>query len=384
MSASIRGRSIDKRTIQELGGLELSDLEKANSPEKRLDLGARLERPILRIPLKKVAGDSPMQTRLTTFEPEIYEEDGDLLRSVKKFGVLEPIMVSRESDTRGEQVYNVVFGHRRKAAAELAGHKMIPAIVATSIDNIHLLTLAENTGARSLTPYERAVGLFRWKENDPAITQIKLAEDTGISQGTVSTLIAAYEASTPALRGLFASGMAPRAVVDLQETFMRLSEDEQVKLAEQLEGATKREVQYIMELLNEGIDQKTAIETIGTSRKNGKNKIQTVEVLEDEGQLRAISELTGASLRRVKTLATKAVSEGASVEALQMASLYVARGGGMRNPIPLAHKLSANSKINRLVTQFLKFERKAKKTIAKNQDAREARFLRTLLLGETE
>ena len=139
-----------------------------------------------------------------------------------------------------------------------------------------------------------------------------------------------------------------------------------------------------MELLNEGIDQKTAIETIGTSRKNCKNKIQTVEVLEDEGQLRAISELTGASLRRVKTLATKAVSEGASVEALQMASLYVARGGGMRNPIPLAHKLSANSKINRLVTQFLKFERKAKKTIAKNQDAREARFLRTLLLGETE
>jgi ParB/RepB/Spo0J family partition protein len=324
-----------------------------------------------------------MQTRLKTFEPGVYEEDRDLLKSIKKFGVLEPIMVSRESDSKGEQVYNVVFGHRRKVAAELAGHKTIPAIVAKNNDNIHLLTLAENTGARSLTPYERAVGLIRWKENNPELTQIKLAEDTGISQGSVSTLMAAYEASTPALRGLFATGMAPRAVVELQEIFEHLPEDEQVKLAKQLDGATKREVQYIVELLNEGIDQTTAIETIGTSRKSDEINTTTIETLEDEDQLRAVAELTGASIRRVRSLARRATAEGAGVEALQLASLYVARGGSVRNPIPLSCKLSANGKINRLVTQGLRFERKARKIIDKTQDAKEAMFLRTLFLGET-
>jgi ParB/RepB/Spo0J family partition protein len=383
MSASIRGKSIDKSTVQELGGLELSDLEKANSPTNRLNRGARLERPILRIPIEKIVGDSPMQTRLKTFEPGTYEEDRDLLKSIKKFGVLEPIMVSRESDSRGEQVYNLVFGHRRKAAAELVGHKSIPAIVAKPSDNIHLLTLAENTGTRSLTPYERSVGLIRWKENNPELTQTKLAEDTGISQGTVSTLMTAYEASTPALRGLFASGMAPRAVVELQEVFEHMSEDEQVKLAQDLDGATKREVQYIVELLNEGIDQTTAIETVGTSRKNEENHSKSVEALADEDQLRAVAELTGAPIRRVRTLARKATIEGAGMETLQLASLYIARGGSVRNPIFIAHKLSANGKINRLVTQSLRYERKARKFIEKTRDAREARFLRTLFLGET-
>jgi hypothetical protein len=65
-----------------------------------------------------------------------------------------------------------------------------------------------------------------------------------------------------------------------------------------------------------------------------------------------------------------------------MASLYVARGGRMRDPVTLAMKLSANGKINRLVTQTLSLERKAKKTIRKTRAAREASFLTTLLLRE--
>jgi len=384
MSTNIQGRTVDQRTIQELGGLELGDLEKASSPARKIDIGARLTRPILQIPLDQIAGASPMQTRLESFDPEIYEEDEDLLKSVKKFGVLEPIMVSRESDSQGEQVYNVVFGHRRKAAAELASHETIPAIVAKASDNIHLLTLAENTGARSLTPYERAVGLIRWKENNPQITQTRLAEDTGISQGTVSNLLAAYEDSTPALRGLFASGMAPRAVVELQGIFAALPEDEQVKLARQLDGATKREVQYIVELLEQGIDHETAVETIGTSQSRTGVKDEPGTSLDEQGQLRAVAELTGASVRTITSLAKKARAEGAGIEALQLASVYAARGGNTRNAMPLATRLAQDGKIYRLVLQSLRLERKARRLIEKTHEDEAAKFLRTVFLGNRQ
>lgn len=381
MSTSIRGRTIDRSTVQELGGLELGDLEKASNSVKRIDRGARLERSILEIPLANIKGESSMQTRVITFDPNVYEEDEELLNSIKKYGVLEPIMVCRESDSGKEPVYNLVFGHRRLAAAKMAGLNTIPAITAKSSDNVHLLTMAENTGGRSLTPYERAIGLVRWKEINPETTQVDLAEETGVSQGTVSNLLAAYEESTPALRGLFASGMAPRAVIELQKVFARSPEEEQVELAQQLDGATKREVQYIKELLDQGVSPETAVDTIGTSRSKSKESLAHQKPLEDEDQLRALAEVTGASIRSVKSLARKASLQGSSLEALQLACLYVARGGKGRDPMSIASKLAKNGKINKLVAQSLKLDRKAREVIKKTGDKEGAIFLDTVFFG---
>jgi len=381
MSTSIRGSKIDRSTVQELGGLELSDLVKASDNVKTVDKRARMERSILQVPLSKIVGESPMQSRVTTFDPDVYEEDAELLNSIKKFGVLEPIMVCRASDSGKEQVYNIVFGHRRMAAAQIAERKSIPAIVAKSSDDVHLLTLAENTGGRSLTAYERSVGLIRWKESNPGITQIKLAEDAGVSQGTVSNLLASYEASTPALRGLFASGMAPRAVIELQDTFSRLPEKKQVELARQLDGATKREVQYIKELLDQGISPKTAVDTIGTSRAKPTEDDAPRMSLEDEDQLQAVAELTGVLLRSAKSLARKASAQGAGPEALQLACVYVARGGTSRNAMTFASKMAEDGKINRLLAQSLRIERKARKLIEKTRDEKAANFLNTVFFG---
>ncbi len=384
MSTSIRGSKIDRSTVQELGGLELSDLVKASNNVKTVDKGARLERSILQVPLSKIVGESPMQSRVTTFDPDVYEEDAELLNSIKNYGVLEPIMICRVSDSGEEQIYNVVFGHRRRIAAQIAGQINIPAIVAKSSDNIHLLTMAENTGGRSLTAYERAVGLIRWKESNSGITQIKLAVDAGVSQGTVSNLLAAYEASTPALRGLFASGMAPRAVIELQDTFAKLPEKKQVELASQLDGATKREVQYIKELLDQGISPETAVDTIGTSRARATNDNSQRMSLEDEDQLRAVAELTGVPLRSAKSLARKARAQGAGPEALHLACVYVARGGTSRNTMPIASKMAEDGKINRLLAQSLRIERRARKLIEKTRDEKAANFLRTVFFGGGE
>jgi len=382
MSTSIRGRTIDRSTVQELGGLELGDLEKASNNVKRIDRGARLERSILEIPLANIEGESPMQTREITFDLNVYEEDEELLNSVKKYGVLEPIMVSRASASGEERVYNVIFGHRRIAAAKMAGLCTIPAIIAKSSDKVHLLTVAENTGGRSLTPYERAIGLVRWKEINPETTQVDLAKETGVSQGTVSNLLAAYEESTPALRGLFASGMAPRAVIELQEVFARSPEEEQVELAQQLDGATKREIQYIKELLDQGVSPEIAVDTIGTSRSKSKERLAHQKPLEDEGQLRALAELTGVSIQSVKRLAGKARAQEASFEALQLACLYVAKGGKSRNQMSIASKLAENGKINKLFAQLLKLERKAREVIENTRDEKEIDFLNTLFIHD--
>lgn len=378
MSAQTRGK-IDRSMVQELGGLELGDLEKAQGQNRQVNAASRLERPIMQIRLDQIAGGSPMQAREKTFDPGAYKEDAELLGSIKEHGVLEPIMVARDGAPRTPPVYNIVFGHRRRAAAEMAGRETIPAIIARSSDDLDMLTLAENTGGRQLSSYERAVALVRLKIERPKLTQTALAKRLGISQGTISNLLAAYEGSTPPLRGLFAEGMDARAVVELQETFTKLSEKEQVELAEQLRNASQHTVRSVNELIDAGVKPQAAAAAVGASHAS-KSEAETVTP-DDGEQLRALSEQTGASLRRVKNLAKKARKLGAGLDALRMACVYVAHGGTRRNPLGPASELATEGKVNRLIMRRLQLDRKARALIEGVAGNKEREFLRTVFFG---
>jgi uncharacterized protein YoaH (UPF0181 family) len=154
-----------------------------------------------------------------------------------------------------------------------------------------------------------------------------------------------------------------------------------VELAKQLDGATKREVQYIKELLDQGISPETAVDTIGTSRAKPTEDDTPRMSLEDEDQLRAVAELTGVPLRSAKSLARKASAQGAGPEALQLACVYVARGGTNRNAMTFASKMAEDGKINRLLAQSLRIERKARKLIERTRDEKAANFLNTVFFG---
>jgi ParB/RepB/Spo0J family partition protein len=378
MRAQERGR-IDRSVVQELGGLELADLEKARGVSIEMKSGQRLERPIMLVRLDQIAGESPIQSRETTFDPDNYPEDAELLTSIQEHGVLEPIMLARDGASETSPIYNIVFGHRRRAAAAMAGKEMIPAIIARDSDDLGLLTLAENTGGRQLSSFERAVALTRLKEDRPELTQTALAKHLGTSQGTISNLLAAYEASTPALRGLFAEGMDARAVVEMQETFAKLSEKEQIELAEQLRSASHQTVRNVKELIEAGVEPQAAATAIGTSQT--KRVHERKPELDERDQLRGLAEQTGASLRSVRILAGKARKLGVGLDAVRLACVYLARGGADRNPIGTASGLAENAKVNRLVTNRLQIDRKARALIAGAGDEEKQAFLTTVFFG---
>ena len=82
------------------------------------------------------------------------EHLGELADSIKKHGVLQPVVVRRA----GER-YQLVVGERRFRASKLAGRQTIPAIVRDIDDDDSLkFAMLENLQREDLTPVEEARG----------------------------------------------------------------------------------------------------------------------------------------------------------------------------------------------------------------------------------
>ncbi|GAH70738.1 unnamed protein product [marine sediment metagenome] len=83
------------------------------------------------------------------------EEIQELAASIKRVGVLEPIIVRRLGDS-----ILLVAGHRRIAAAQAAGLAEIPAIVRESNQaEAAEISFAENFFRRDLSPVEQAMAI---------------------------------------------------------------------------------------------------------------------------------------------------------------------------------------------------------------------------------
>ena len=103
------------------------------------------------IPLEKIA-PNPQQPRMQ-FDPDAINE---LAASIRRHGLLQPIVVSRQGDG-----YELVAGHRRVLAARAAGKTTIPAVVRAGVSDGEMLELAlvENLQRRDLDPFEEADGI---------------------------------------------------------------------------------------------------------------------------------------------------------------------------------------------------------------------------------
>lgn len=79
----------------------------------------------------------------------------ELVGSVKRRGVLQPLLVRKEGD-----VYVVVGGHRRFEAAKRAGRVEVPCLVVEGEENeLREVTFAENFFRRDLSPVELACAI---------------------------------------------------------------------------------------------------------------------------------------------------------------------------------------------------------------------------------
>jgi len=389
-------REVDRGTVLEIGP-DISDLTSYQVSKKR-DRSGRLEWPIMMISLSSIVDASPAQTRQEVFDPDKYPEDAELSSSIREYGVIEPILVLRISNDTGDPhpQYQLIAGDRRRHAAAHVGLEMIPAIIRQGSEEAPLLTLAENTGRRDLTPYEKAIALSNFKNIDGSdLTYRDLAQKTGISLSSVSNLLNAYNQSPPALRRLFAEGMASRAVVELQGIFTKFDESKQVDLSGKLSGLSQGQVSSIIDLFNRDIDIDTAIDAVIASDKTPKlstprskenvqkqdhsNDNQSLQL--DKGQIIALSELTGASQKAIKGVISKAETRKSNMDSVFLACAFIGRGGNPRNALKKAVSLSQNSKASRLVRKHLVHLNKVKQMIVNTDNVVEQEFLNTIFFG---
>ncbi len=118
------------------------------------------------------------------FQPrEIFEDEAldELSESIKKHGVIQPIIVRKIGDK-----YEIIAGERRYRASQKAGKKTIPALV-RDIDDKEAakIALLENLQRKDLTPIEEAKTYQTILKIDN-ITQEELAQNLGKSQSTVA------------------------------------------------------------------------------------------------------------------------------------------------------------------------------------------------------
>lgn len=113
---------------------------------------------------------------------------GDLSRSIREHGILQPLIVQPHPTTSSR--YRILAGHRRFDAAQLAGLNAIPTIIRHGVTDDHALELmlVENCQRRELGPMERAEALGALANR--GYTQQQLATRTGKSVSWVNYYLA--------------------------------------------------------------------------------------------------------------------------------------------------------------------------------------------------
>ena len=121
---------------------------------------------------------NPKQPR-THFDEEALEELADSIRSL---GVIQPITVKKESDTR----YIIISGERRWRASQLAGLKTVPVYIREVDDqNLHEMALVENIQRQDLNAIEVALSLQRLID-ECNLTQDSLSARVGKKRSTIA------------------------------------------------------------------------------------------------------------------------------------------------------------------------------------------------------
>lgn len=108
----------------------------------------------------------------------------ELANSIKEYGVLEPIIV-----TKSIKGYEIVAGERRKKASELAGLETIPAIIKEFTDSEMMqIALLENIQRENLTAIEEAEAYSNLLKV-LNVTQEELANKIGKSRTYITNMV---------------------------------------------------------------------------------------------------------------------------------------------------------------------------------------------------
>jgi len=188
---------------------------------------------VLKVEISKVH-PNPKQPRR-----EFSKEDlSDLVESIKKHGILQPLVVSSRKD--GE--YELIAGERRLRASKELGLEHVPIVLRSVSEQEKLeLALIENIQRQDLNAVEEAMA-YRALKEEFNLTQGQIAEQVGKSRPVVANTMRLLELSDEMLEAL-ASGKISRS-----HARTLLSEEDEKKRQELFEkilsgGVTVREVE---------------------------------------------------------------------------------------------------------------------------------------------
>ena len=150
---------------------------------------------------------SEVFVKLSDIEPNVnqprkdFNEDSlvELADSIKKYGVIEPLIVTKKG-----KMYQIIAGERRWRASRIAGIKEIPVIIRDYTDKERMeIALIENLQREDLNPIEEALA-YQSLIDEYHLKQDEVAERVSKSRSTI----------TNALRLLKLSDKVRQMVVD--------------------------------------------------------------------------------------------------------------------------------------------------------------------------
>lgn len=123
---------------------------------------------------------NPHQPRSVFVEEELLE----LSNSIKKHGVLQPLVVTPKGDH-----YELIAGERRLRASKMAGLKNVPVVIRNAQEHEKLeMAIIENVHRSDLNPIDEAIS-YRKLMEEFNYTQDKISEMIGKSRTTISNKI---------------------------------------------------------------------------------------------------------------------------------------------------------------------------------------------------
>lgn len=152
------------------------------------------------------------------------ESIAELAESIRKAGVLQPILVRPAPSSDGREGYELIAGERRWRAVKRLGLPTIPAIVRSATDlEAAEFALVENLQRDDLNPVERAFALRSLAETF-GLSHQQIAEAVGLDRPTISNLIRLTELDRRSLDlvriGKLSAGHA-RALLGIRDTATR-------------------------------------------------------------------------------------------------------------------------------------------------------------------
>lgn len=113
-------------------------------------------------------------------------EIDELAVSIKRHGLLNPLIVSQMSETD----FQIIAGERRHAAVRTLSWETVPVIIRTQAEQDRLAAqLVENLQRKDLNPFEEADG-YRRLIDEHGMTQGQVAEAVGKSRTRINELLA--------------------------------------------------------------------------------------------------------------------------------------------------------------------------------------------------